>query len=340
MQLLKAQDRRQNNKMKLNIIIVSLIILFIGIVISLFMGSINLNLETVIKSIFIADGSKENLVIRTIRLPRVIMAMIIGANLAVAGTLMQGITRNPLASPQVFGVNSGAAFFAVAAIAFFPNIADNSLVYFAFVGAAFSGILVYFIGSVGGITPVKLALAGMAIHFLLSSFTQGIILIDENSLDKIIHWLVGSVSNTNWNDVFVILPWTIIGLLAAILLSSSMTILDLGEEVAKGLGEKTELIRIMAGIVVIILAGACVSVAGPIGFIGLIVPHIVKHFVGTDYRIKIPVCILFGAILLVYSDIISRFIAYPYESPVGIVTAIIGGPFFLYLAQRKRGIKK
>lgn len=332
--------KRRNNKHKLAVIIISLIILLIGIIISLFIGSINLNLETLIKAIFIQDGTKENLVIRTIRLPRTIMAILIGANLAVAGVLMQGITRNPLASPQVFGVNSGAAFFAVAAIALFPNISDNSLVYFAFLGAALSGALVYFIGSVGGMTPVKLALAGMAIHFLLSSFTQGIILVDENSLDKIIHWLVGSVSNTNWDSVKVILPWTIIGLTGAILLSSSMTILDLGEEVAKGLGEKTEMIRIIAGLIVIILAGACVSIAGPIGFIGLIVPHIVSNFVGTDYKIKIPVCILFGAILLVYSDIMARFIAYPYESPVGIVTAIIGGPFFLYLAQRKKGIRK
>ncbi|OOM10378.1 FecCD family ABC transporter permease [Clostridium saccharobutylicum] len=340
MQLFKINDVKNNNKLTLEIIIVSLIILFIGIIINIYIGSINLNLGTVIKAIFIADGTKENLVIRTIRLPRAIMSIVIGGNLAVAGVLMQGITRNPLASPQVFGINSGAAFFAVASMAIFPNLADNSLVYFAFIGAALSGILVYFIGSIGGMMPVKLALAGMAIHFLLSSFTQGIILIDENSLDKIIHWLVGSVSNTNWDNVLVIMPWTIIGLLSAVFLASSMTILDLGEEVAKGLGEKTELIRIIAGIVVIILAGVCVSVAGPIGFIGLIVPHIVKHFVGTDYRIKIPVCILFGAILLVYADIISRFIAYPFESPVGIVTAIIGGPFFLYLAQRKRGQKK
>lgn len=340
MKFLKIEGNRENNKLRVTIIIASLIILFIGIVTSLLIGSINLNLETVLRSVFIEDGSQENLVIRTIRLPRVIISILIGANLAVAGVLMQGITRNQLASPQVFGVNSGAAFFAVSAIAFFPNIADNSLVYFAFIGAALSGMLVYFIGSVGGMTPVKLALAGMAIHFLLSSFTQGIILIDENSLDKIIHWLVGSVSNANWGDVLVILPWTIIGLIVAILLSPSMTILDLGEEVAKGLGERTERIRIIAGIIVIVLAGVCVSVAGPIGFIGLIVPHIVKYFVGTDYRTKIPVCILFGAILLVYADILSRFIAYPFESPVGIVTAIIGGPFFLYLAQRKKGGKK
>lgn len=340
MRFLQKEKSKDNLSFRLMIVVISLVVLFLGIAVNLYIGSRNISLQAVIKAIFIEDGSKDNLIIRTIRLPRVVMSICIGANLAVAGVLMQGITRNPLASPQVFGINSGASFLVVAATVIFPSVTNYSLVYFAFIGAALSGGLVYFMGSVGGMTPVKLALAGMAIHFLLSSFTQGMILINENSLDKIMHWMAGSVSGGTWDSVSVILPWTVLGLFIAFLLASSMTILDLGEEIAKGLGQKTEIIRMLAGIVVIMLAGASVSVAGPIGFVGLIVPHIVKYFVGTDYRLRIPFCILFGSILLVYADVVSRFIAYPFESPVGIVTAAIGGPFFLYLAQRKRGTKE
>lgn len=340
MRFLQMEKSRDRLSFKLMIIVSSLIILFLGIIISIYIGAMDISLKTVLKSIFFAADSKDALVIRSVRLPRVVMSICIGANLAVAGVLMQGITRNPLASPQVFGINSGASFLVVAATTFLPATANYSLVYFAFIGAFLSGALVYLMGSVGGMTPVKLALAGMAIHFLLSSFTQGMILLNENSLDKIIHWLAGAVSSSSWDSIKVILPWTIIGLVIALLLASSMSVLELGEDIAKGLGQKTEFIRIIAGIVVIMLAGASVAVAGPIGFIGLIVPHIVKHFAGTDYRIRIILCMLFGAILLVYADIVSRFIAYPYESPVGIVTAAIGGPFFLYLAQRKRGMSK
>lgn len=322
------------------IVILSLILLISGIIISLYIGSVNISINTVIKSIFILSNSKDSLIIHTIRLPRVIISVCIGASLSVAGVLMQGITRNPLASPQVFGINAGSSFLVVATTVFIPKVSGNLLVYFAFFGALLCGGLVYFMGSIGGMTPVKLALAGMAIHFLLSSFTQGMILLNENSLDRILHWLAGSVSGSSWDSVFMLLPWTIIGLISAFILASSMTVLELGEDIAKGLGQKTQRTRILAGFIVIILAGSSVAVAGPIGFIGLIVPHIVRYFVGSDYRLRIPLCILFGAILLVYADIVSRFISFPFESPVGIITAAIGGPFFLYLAQRKRGLTK
>lgn len=340
MSFFQKESKGNNLNYRFIFVLISLSVLLLGIVVSLFIGSMDMSWNEVVKSIFSADNSKNALVVRTIRLPRVIMAAFIGANLAVAGVLMQGITRNPLAFPQIFGINSGASFFVVTAVVFFSNMAEHSLVPFAFVGAALSGGLVYFMGSIGGMTPVKLALAGMAIHFLLSSFTQGLILLNENSLDKIMHWVAGSISGSSWESVLVIFPWTFIGLCVALLLAPSMTILDLGEDIARGLGQKTGYIRLFAGIIVIVLAGAAVAVAGPIGFIGLIVPHIVKHLVGADYRLQIPFCALFGAILLVYADIISRFIAYPFESPVGIVTAAIGGPFFLYLAQKNKGVQK
>lgn len=188
-------------------------------------------------------------------------------------------------------------------------------------------------------THVKLALAGMAVHFLLSSLTQGIIIFSEQAKD-VLYWLVGSINGKSWTHVMIILPWSISGLFIALLLSRSISILVLGESTAQGLGQQVNRIRILAGILVIILAGSSVAVAGPIGFVGLIVPHIVRRVLGGDYQRIIPFSALFGAILLVYADILARFIAYPFESPVGIVTAIIGAPFFLYLARKGRHIKQ
>jgi ferric citrate transport system permease protein len=319
--------------------ITAIILLTLGIIISTTVGAADIDLSMVFKSFFEVNPSKEQLIIQTLRLPRAIIGALVGANLAVAGALMQAITRNSLASPQVFGVNAGASFFIVTAFAFFPTLSSPSLVFFAFIGAAVGGITVYSFASGGGMTHVKLALAGIAVHFLLSSLTQGIIIFNEQAKD-VLYWLVGSINGKSWTHVTIILPWSLSGLLIALLFSRSISILVLGESTAQGLGQRVDRIRILAGILVIILAGSSVAVAGPVGFIGLIVPHIVRKLVGGDYRRIIPFSALFGALLLVYADILARFIAYPFESPVGIVTAIIGAPFFLYLARRGRNIKQ
>ncbi|MCM3653118.1 iron ABC transporter permease [Metabacillus litoralis] len=319
--------------------ITAIILLILGIIISITVGAADIDLSMVFKSFFEVNLSKEQLIIQTLRLPRAIIGALVGANLAVAGALMQAITRNSLASPQVFGVNAGASFFIVTAFAFFPTLSSPSLVFSAFIGAAVGGITVYSFASGGGMTHVKLALAGIAVHFLLSSLTQGIIIFNEQAKD-VLYWLVGSINGKSWTHVTIILPWSLSGLLIALLFSRSISILVLGESTAQGLGQRVDRIRILAGILVIILAGSSVAVAGPVGFIGLIVPHIVRKLVGGDYRRIIPFSALFGALLLVYADILARFIAYPFESPVGIVTAIIGAPFFLYLARRGRNIKQ
>jgi ferric citrate transport system permease protein len=319
--------------------ITAIILLILGIVINISVGAADIDLLMVLKSLFAINPSKEQLVIQTIRLPRAIIGALVGANLAVAGALMQAITRNSLASPQVFGVNAGASFFIVSAFAFFPNLSSSSLVFTAFIGAAVGGITVYSFASGGGMTHVKLALAGIAVHFLFSSLTQGIIIFSEQAKD-VLYWLVGSINGKSWTHIAIILPWSLSGLIIALLFSRSISILVLGESTAQGLGQQVDRIRILAGILVIILAGSSVAVAGPVGFIGLIVPHIVRRLVGGDYRRIIPFSALFGALLLVYADILARFISYPFEAPVGIVTAIIGAPFFLYLARKGRKIKQ
>jgi ferric citrate transport system permease protein len=319
--------------------IIAIILLFIGLILSLSVGAADIDMAMVLKSIFEINPSKEQMIIQTLRLPRALIGALVGANLAVAGALMQAITRNSLASPQVFGVNAGASFFIVISVAFFPNLSSPSLVCSAFIGAAVGGMTVYSFASGGRMTHVKLALAGMAVHFFLSSLTQGIIIFNEQAKD-VLYWIVGSINGKTWTHVAMILPWSLFGLLVALLFSRSVSILVLGEKTAQGLGQQVNRIRILAGILVIILAGSSVAVAGPVGFIGLIVPHIVRRLVGGDYRRIIPFSALFGALLLVYADILARFIAYPFESPVGIVTAIIGAPFFLYLAKRGRDIKQ
>ncbi|WP_129707286.1 FecCD family ABC transporter permease [Priestia megaterium] len=330
----------QKQKMNKYIVLVaSVCLLIIGMILHVAVGSSAVSFTEVIKAIFAPDDSKQTTIVQTLRLPRAVLAALIGASLAAAGALMQAITRNSLASPQVFGVNAGASLAIVIAFILFPDLTSQSTVYIAFLGAALGGITVYLFASGGKTTHVKLALAGMAVHLFLSSLTQGVIVLNEQATD-VLYWLVGSINGKDWTHVKILLPWSFLGLLLAFGSSRSISILVLGENMATGLGEKVKWIRFFAGILVIMLAGASVAVAGPIGFVGLIVPHIARKLVGGDYQRILPFSALLGAILLVYADVLSRFIAYPFESPVGIVTALIGAPFFLYLARKGRNIKQ
>ncbi|MBD8498044.1 iron ABC transporter permease [Paenibacillus sp. CAU 1523] len=311
------------------------VILFgVGLLLNVSLGTSDISVSTVIQALFFIDHSKDSLIVQQIRLPRVLVAVFIGANLAVAGAIMQAITRNPLANPQVFGVNAGASLIVVSSTVLLPQLTQQQLVYSAFLGAALGGLIVYYISDGGNARPAYLAIAGMTVHFFLSSLTQGLIMFNENTTDSVLYWLVGAIENRNWNHLKILLPWSIIGLVGAFLLSRSLTMLSMGDDMARSLGARVGFIRGFGGLLVIILAGCSVAVAGPIGFVGLLVPHIVRLMVGSDYRYVLPCSALFGAVLLIYADIISRYIAYPYESPIGIVTAMLGTPFFLYLAYK------
>jgi ferric citrate transport system permease protein len=329
---------RKNRKLYI-VAVTGIVILVVGMILQIALGSSPIPLPDVIKALVATDDSKTTAIVQTLRLPRAVLAVLLGASLAVAGALMQAITRNSLASPQVFGVNAGASLAIVTTLIIWPGMSSQWTVYTAFLGAALGGLTVYLFATGGKTTHVKLALAGMAVHLFLSSLTQGAIVLNEQATDAV-YWLVGSISGKDWTHVKILVPWAAGGLLLSFILSRSISILVLGENMATGLGEKVKWIRLSAGILVIVLAGASVAVAGPIGFIGLIIPHITRKLVGGDYQRTLPFAALFGAILLVYADILSRYIAYPYESPVGIVTALIGAPFFLYLARKGRGIKQ
>lgn len=322
----------------IRLLVVLLVLIGLGSYLSLFLGVTTIQPLDAIREWSSGNLSKETLVLTTLRLPRLLFGLLLGANLAVAGALMQAVTRNPLASPQVFGVNAGASLFVVLALLLFPALGTANLVYFAFFGAMIGGLLVFSFASVRGMTSLKLALVGMAIHLLLTSLTKGLILFNDR-ITNVLYWLSGSISDSGWIEVRLILPWSIIGLILAFSLAKSLAIFQLGQDVAVGLGQNITRIRMLAAVAVVLLAGVTVAAAGAIGFIGLMVPHIVRRLVGEDYRYVLPISALCGGLLLTYADVLARFIAYPYESPVGIVTALLGAPFFLYLAKRQtRGI--
>lgn len=332
----EMEIKRQPHTYKIFLMFVlGLLLLFVSFVASLSVGAYQIDFFDVIRYLFAHDGSEAAAIVHSIRLPRAIVGIMVGACLAMAGAMMQAITNNPLASPQIFGINAGASLMVVIVVVLFPDFSPVTMVYFAFMGAAFGGCIVYYMASTGGgMSPVKLALSGITIHMFLSSIIEGIVIFNETSTEDVLFWLAGGIDGRDWTDAQILTPWFVIGFIFALGISRSLTILSLGNDIAQGLGQKIVMIRITASVLVIVLAGASVAIAGPIGFVGLMVPHIARKLVGSDYRIILPASGLFGGVLLNISDVLSRFISFPSESPVGIVTALIGAPFFLYLARK------
>jgi iron complex transport system permease protein len=280
-------------------------------------------------------ASTEHLIIRTLRVPRAAVAALVGASLALAGALMQGLTGNPLADPGILGIETGAALGVVAAV-FFLNISSLSLyALFAFAGAGLTAVAVYTLGSLGrgGPTPLKLTIAGAAFTALLSSLTTGLLIFNQRTLEEVRFWLAGSVAGRDLSLLVQASPYLIAGLVLALALGRQITTISLGDDVAKGLGQRTGWIKGLAAIATVLLAGGAVAVAGPIGFVGLVIPHAVRFLVGVDYRWILPYAVLVGATFLVLSDVAARLLLRPIELPLGVMTALIGGPFFIYLVR-------
>ncbi|MUT67214.1 iron ABC transporter permease [Paenibacillus sp. NEAU-GSW1] len=314
------------------------VLLLICFASSVLLGSTTIDWRTAKSAIVQYDKTDSNqVIVRTARLPRAVTAVGVGASLAIAGALMQALTRNPLASPSVLGVNAGATFFIVLSITFFSFKNMQSLMWVAFVGAAVGSVVVYMLGSLGrgGLTPLKIILAGSAMTALFSSFTQGMLVLNQTGFQSVIFWLTGSISRQEMNAVALVLPYMAAGWVAALLVARQINLFMLGEDSAAGLGQRTGLIKIAAGAIIVVLAGASVSIAGPIALIGVMIPHIGRYLVGNDYRWLVPYCGLLGAVLLLIADIAARFIVIPEEMPVGVMTAAIGAPFFIYLARRE-----
>lgn len=323
-----------------SLMIIGLVLLLAGMAMSISLGAKQIDFSTILQSLYTNNNDVNIKIIRDVRIPRAIAAALIGGFLAVAGAIMQGITRNPIAEPSVMGITQGATF--MIAVAFVlqrinPNLVIGSfgLMIFAFLGASISGFLVYFVSSRSArkVDPVKLALAGTALGTLLISLAMGISMY-FNLAQQLSFWISGGLVSANWQGVKLLLIVGGIALVGAIIMAPKITILSLGEEVAIGLGEKTNIVRFISLIIVICLTGASVSVAGNIVLVGLIVPQIAKVIVGSDYKYIIPSSMILGSVLLVYSDIMARMINPPYETPIGSLTALIGVPMFIYLVRK------
>ena len=300
-------------------------------------GAAEISLDKVYAALTAYDGSTDHLIIRTVRLPRSLIAMLVGAALAVAGALLQGLTRNPLADPAILGLESGAALAVVVAVFLFGASSLSAYAGFAFLGTGVTAVLVYLLASLGrgGLTPLNLTIVGAALTYLAASLTTAILILSQRTHDEIRFWLAGSVAGRDFTLFFQVLPYIVVGFVVAFALGRQITALNLGDDVAKSLGQRTAWVKVTAALGVVLLVGSSVALAGPIVFIGLVVPHIVRFFVGFDYRWILPYSAVLGAILLLVADIAARLLIKPQELPVGVMTALFGTPFFIYLARWK-----
>ncbi|WP_227396457.1 FecCD family ABC transporter permease [Jeotgalibacillus aurantiacus] len=282
------------------------------------------------------DGSNEHLIIQSVRVPRALIAAAIGASLAVAGVLMQTLTKNPLASPSIFGINAGAGLAVVMGVTLFGVTSIQMFAVLAFIGAAVAMVSVYALGSLDqkGLSPLQLTLAGAALSALFGSVTQGLLVLNESALEQVLFWLAGSVQGRDLALLQTALPYLAAGFIIAMFFSRSFNVLAMGDDVANGLGVKTGVLKIWIGIIVVLLAGGAVAVAGPIGFIGIMIPHLARKWIGVDHRLLIPMSAFLGANLLLAADIAARYVIMPQEVPVGVMTAIIGTPIFIYIARK------
>jgi ferric citrate transport system permease protein len=333
-----AANARTRYSAATGITLAALLLFAAGVAWSVSIGPTPLSLGAIISGVLLGGHSANAAIIHGIRLPRAVVGALVGANSAVSGVIMQAVTENPLGAPEILGVSAGAALLAVAAVTVAPALAGISVVILAFVGAAVCGVLVLMMAGLGrGRTdPVRIALAGVTLTTLIFSIAQAMILFYDNATSAIFHWIVGGVNTATWHDSRTILPWTIVGMVGAMTLAGKLNILGLGEDLARGLGEHVTRIRVLGAVLVVVLAGSAVSVAGPITFIGLVVPHIVRRLVGPNHYLVIPICAIVGADVLIYADIASRYINPPSEVPSGVVTALVGAPYFIYLARRKK----
>lgn len=318
---------------------VLLVLVIVATMISIRFGIVRIPFRSVLNAFLSFDGSREQLIIRSVRMPRAIIAVMVGSSLAVAGCLMQVLSRNALAGPELFGVNYGAALAAVIASFLFGSTSLAIFAWSALLGAAVSGSSVFLLGSLGRdpLTPVKLVLAGSTINLLLASLTQGILILNEQTLDTMRFWLAGSLTGRDIHLLEQMLPYMLFGLIAAFSMGGHMNVINLGDDMARGLGQRVFFTKVLCIIVIVMLAGSAVAIAGPIGFVGLAVPHMARFLVGADYRWILPYAALLGAFLLLAADIAARFVHPAQEIPVGVVTAFFGAPFLIYLVLRKGG---
>lgn len=302
---------------------------------SVMVGSKSVALTDTLRAL-IGDRTGDALVVAELRFPRTLLGLLVGVCLGMAGAVAQEVTRNPLGDPGLLGISAGAAVSVAAGIGVFGLTSPLEYVWFAFAGAALAGVLVYLIGGVrrGGASPVSLALAGAAVTALLGSFTYALVLLDVRTLDQYRFWAVGSLAGRDGSLAFRLAPFVLAGVVLALVLTPRLNALALGDELASSLGVSVTATRALGALAVILLTGAAVAAAGPVTFVGLVVPHVVRAFIGPDLRWLLPCSALAGAVLLLCADTLGRVLDHPGEIQAGVVTAFIGAPFLIVLVKR------
>ena len=325
-----------SNIKKSNILLAMAVVFVVTIFMSIGKGAVQVGVFETMEALLLEEATPNRQIIWNVRFPRTVAAILVGVALSLSGAILQGVMRNPLAGPNIIGVSAGGGFFGLVIMILFPN-------YFflvpvgAFIGALSATTIIYLLAWKEGVMPSRLILAGVAISSIFGAGNNALMIFYPERVSGVLGFMVGGLSAITWKDVNMVYPFILLGVAAALVLPGRLNILLLGDEVATGLGMRVERTRLFAIVISSLLAGAAVSVVGMLGFVGLMVPHITRLFLGSDYRYLIPGSMLMGGTILLLCDTIARVLFAPMEIPVGIIMSALGAPFFLYLLRKGKG---
>jgi iron complex transport system permease protein len=310
-------------------------LLVVSIVLATGFGAVSLSIGQIFDGLFNQGDLFARQIVWEIRFPRVLVAALVGGSLAVAGTILQSITRNPLGDPHIFGFSAGAGVVSIALLTLTTGYPTHLLPVAAFLGSLMSAAVVFALAWRGGISPIRFALAGVAVAALFTAISTTLIATSDLFTQAVLSFLAGGLYQVNWDDLWTVLPYTAVAGIVAVIFADTLNILGLGDDAARSLGLRVERTRLLLAALAAVLTGAAVAVAGLIGFVGLVAPHVARFIVGSDERFALPMAALLGALLLVVADIVARLVIAPSEIPVGILTAIVGAPVLLFIVRRR-----
>jgi len=306
----------------------------IGCFLSVAKGAADISLSQIFTILLHPQAAPQDQIIWNIRLPRMIVGALVGMNLALSGCILQAVMRNPLADPHIIGISSGAGISGITVMILFPAL-EYLITPVAFVGAMAAAVAIYILAWKNGIKPVRIILAGVAVSAFLGAGISGLLIFYSDRVNGALMWMVGGLAARSWPHVSIIVPYAVVGLILAVLSSHYLNILQLGDDMAKGLGVHVEITRVVLTAIAALLAASAVSVVGLLGFVGLVIPHISRLILGSDYRYLVPGAAILGVAIVTLSDTFARVVFAPVELPVGIIMAFIGAPFFLFLLRRE-----
>ena len=331
----KIKTPTLSSSKKICMILTTVFVLCFTILISLRIGSIDISFKELIDGMFLSKQSNNFLIIRDLRMPRVLSAVLIGGNLAVAGALLQTTMKNPLADPGIIGISSGASLGAIAVMVIFTDLIKYKII-IAFIGGIIAACLVYLIGEDKGFSPVRIILAGVCVNSILNALSSMVTVFNSAGVSSIQTWLLGSLVNVTWNDFKILALYTIVGIALCLLVIKSCDLMGIGDKTAQSLGLNVNRVRVMITFVAVFLTSISTGVGGVISFVGLVIPHICRFLIGSSHKFLIPFSYFMGGFLLLVADTVSRNIFRPYEIPVGLTMCLVGGPFFIYILRRSK----